>query len=321
MLLTRYTQEQPRRLLQVVSGIGGIGDQVARLTAIREALRLDTKLDLRYFVPDYMFELIFAATDLQEYLINDRLEVYDIAELAEWRNDSQPGVTFTKCHVTPGRLSLIDEALITICDTTDEINGEAVYKSYVSIKSGEYKLPVESPVVVVTGYTAKSREWPVSEVNNYIGWLKSQGHPIVLLGAATLAAKSAEGVNAEGCIDLRDKTSLLEAHAIMSQAAAVVGVDNGLTHLAGTIVAEFKPALITGYTTIDPQYRRTPTARWDIRAQHEVVPPSKLDCRFCQSKFNNLFEHDFRECLYGDYQCTKSMTAWAFIEASMKAGL
>jgi ADP-heptose:LPS heptosyltransferase len=103
---------------------------------------------------------------------------------------------------------------------------------------------------------------------------------------------------------------LIEALAIINKASLLVGVDNGLMHLAAC--GENGTPIVGGYTTINPEYRDLPNLR------ESIEPDEELSCRFCQSKYNFAFLHDFRTCMYGDLKCVSQMTAGKFIKASAK---
>lgn len=318
LTLVRGVDKQPRRLLQVVNNNGGLGDCLARMVSIREVLRLDPNTDIRLFTFDFMLPLINDMPELREYLKNGRLWTCDVKEIAQWLNKEQPGVSFTERSHTPSRLSLVDDGLLTLADTATLINGKPVNKDYCYIETKKSDTPESfndaAPhklVAVTTGFTAAVRQWPVNEVNNYLSWLKSAGFIPVLLGSsdAKYVDISLPEVDATGCLDYRNKTTLTQAAAMLARCRLVVGVDNGLLHLAASVGTE----IVAGFTTIHPQYR--PLAN----TVEEIVPYKTLDCRFCQSKYNFAFEHDFRVCMYGDRECTKHMAASRFIEASARA--
>lgn len=317
MLLTRDSG-RPRRLLQVVSDAGGAGDQLARLAALRECLRLEPLLDVRWFVKPYMHPLMEACVDLHPYIKTGRLVVISDEEISSQVNRTQPGVQFSKRHTTPGRMGLVEEALLLLADSLTTINGEHVDTSYVVINStSNFKIDVPY-VVVCPNYTTRNRSWKPSEISIYLKWLHDRGYVPVLLGSTkeTYTQIQSQPLDTTYAMDYRDMTTLLDAHALLKNARAVVGVDNGLMHLAACNAQP--PQLITGFTTILPELRDCST--WE-REQVVVTPDLSLDCAFCQSRFNFDFEHDFRECMYGDYKCVEQMTADKFIVASLEVGL
>lgn len=325
LTLVRGVDEQPRRLLQVVSQSGGLGDQLARMVAVRETLRLDDSTYIRLFISGYMLPLLKHTLDFTVFIEQGRLELYDVNELPQHLNKEQPGIIMGERSFSPSRLSLVDDGLLTLADSVSEINGKPVFKGYIGIDSSDYEWKDASDalwrwdlassnnrtVVVTTGFTSATRSWPTAEIDKYTAWLKEQGIIPVFLGASKNAHvdTSLPEVNTEDCVDLRDQTTLLEALYVINRSELLVGVDNGLMHLSACSDS-FAVPIIGGYTTIDPTYRQLHNL---VAA---IVPDEQLGCRFCQSKYNFAFEHDFRVCMYGDIACRTHMTAEKFIEAS-----
>lgn len=103
-----------------------------------------------------------------------------------------------------------------------------------------------------------------------------------------------------GGINLIDKTTLLQAAHIMSKAKVVVGIDNGLLHLA----AMTSVPIVFGFTIASPEHR-TPRRKKGITS---IVHPDveKLPCTFCQSRMW-FITHDFKKCIYKDNECTKEL--------------
>ncbi len=100
----------------------------------------------------------------------------------------------------------------------------------------------------------------------------------------------------------------------MSKAKAVVGVDNGLLHVAGCTGV----AIVGGFTTVRPEIRmpiRHNILGWNY---HAVIPDKSLDCSFCQQDTNFLYGHDYRKCWYKEKKerteilCIKQLTADKF---------
>lgn len=324
LTLVRGVDEQPRRLLQVVSQSGGLGDQLARMVAVRESLRLDDSVDIRLFISAYMLPLLNASPDLAPFIENGRLLLFDVSDLPQNLNKLQPGIIMGERSFSPSRLSLVDDGLLTLADSITDINGKKINKDYIEISPPKIDWKTASDefcrfeaassgnkiAIVTTGFTSATRSWPTTEIDKYTTWLKENDVVPVFLGASknTHVDTSLPEINTDGCIDLREKTTLLEALYVMNYSNIIVGVDNGLMHLAACLA--FLPPIVGGYTTIDPKYRQLGVL------VATVEPDESLDCRFCQSKYNFAFEHDFRVCMYGDIACRTHMTAEKFIEAS-----
>jgi ADP-heptose:LPS heptosyltransferase len=113
-----------------------------------------------------------------------------------------------------------------------------------------------------------------------------------------------------GVMDLTNQTSLLEAGGLLAKAHLVLGVDNGLLHLA----ACSDVPILAGFTTVEP-WLRTPVRQGvDAKDYWTLEPPEELDCRFCQSSWNFMGDWRFTKCFYGDLACVKSLSAERWIE-------
>lgn len=180
----------------------------------------------------------------------------------------------------------------------------------------KFALP-EKYVVLTTGYTSEVREMLPSIANEIIAYCKSKNCPVVALGSTN--AKSGVGANIKGVfkeeinftdiINLVDKTTTLEAGKIIAGSRAIVGLDNGLIHLAGTTDVP----IIAGYTTVDPKHRlpiRNNTLGWNC---YTVLPDESLGCRGCQSNFIHVYDHNFKTCYYGDKLCVSQVTSNKYI--------
>jgi ADP-heptose:LPS heptosyltransferase len=118
------------------------------------------------------------------------------------------------------------------------------------------------------------------------------------------------------CIDLRDKTSLLELRDWLGHANAVIGMDGGTLHLAGTT----NVPIVYACTHIDPLDRpivRYGERNWNVRH----IAPRELECSGCQSHWTLMFKMDFRYCAYKDYKCTYQLHPDDFINALRELGL
>lgn len=85
---------------------------------------------------------------------------------------------------------------------------------------------------------------------------------------------------------------------LLGHAEAVVGVDGGTLHLAGTTDTN----IIYAMGTTHPKHRyiaRNGNPHHKIR----YVVPRDLECIGCQSNILLQFHHDFRNCIYKDDEC------------------
>lgn len=112
------------------------------------------------------------------------------------------------------------------------------------------------------------------------------------------------------CVDLRDKTNLLELRSLCGHARAVLGIDGGTLHLAGTT----EVPIVYGCTRVAPRHRgivRHGEQNWNLIH----VTPRDLACSGCQSNWTLMFGFDFSKCGYNDFACTKQLDGRDFLEA------
>lgn len=194
-------------------------------------------------------------------------------------------------------------------NTLPEIKGDEVDIS-------GFALP-EKYVVLTPNATVEVRKLNSAAINEVVMWLKWQNITPVFLGLSDMAkdhkSSAHPDLKLDGVLDLRDKTSLRESACIMARAKAVVGLDNGLLHLA---CCSSVP-VVFAFTTINPELRVPPRKKG---AETIVIaPPASLPCRFCNSEIRYVIGHDFKTCLYGsDIKCVTSISGKALIEGLRK---
>jgi len=172
-------------------------------------------------------------------------------------------------------------------------------------------------VLIVVTYRDEVRKIPFDAVDGIAKWVKSKGLIPVYIGKVDtsdmwkdspflLAFESLpEGVN------LLNKTTILEMASIMAKSRAVVGMDSGPIHVAGTTDVP----IVCGFTNVAPEHRIP------IREKGVFIPvvPDE-ECRHCQSRWC-LNYHDFGYCYFKHANCVKQMTAEKFIKALTDLGL
>ena len=197
-------------------------------------------------------------------------------------------------------------------------NVEDKYKNYIKldpIDVSHFNLP-EKYVVVTTAYTSKTRMWNKKSIDETCDYIISKGYTPVYLGKSFTLAHDDKGIigNMEADyskgISLLDQTSLFEAHGIIANAKAVVGLDNGLLHLA----CMSDVPVVYGFTSVLPEHRlpyRHNTKGW----QCYPVEVKELRCYGCQSNMNFADpKFSFVNCFYDDYQCIDMLTSDRFIK-------
>ncbi len=306
--------------LHILFKKGGLGDTIARLPAVKYILEEYKHVTLiRLFVQDY-------AVELATHLLNDsRCVVYgykDMPGILEKYPDT-PGMSTDSEHHTTLRTHLTDHAFHTLVDTTVS----DYHKSYLKLRLDEIDacVPIDliqsKYVVITTGFTAPVREFLPGYINDIARWIKEQGRELVFLGkkenefweGRQPASKTSfrDEVDFTLGYDFRDKTNLLQAGLIMANADAVVGLDNGLIHLA----ACSDVPIVAGYTTVMPEHRlpyRNGELGYGVKAV--VLKQSELGCNHCQSQANFVYNRDFRRCIYGDYECLIKLDSSRYIE-------
>lgn len=293
---------------------GGLGDQVCRLPAVKFLLDTAKNLEqIQLFVPDYFVD--FARELLNEYPTK---RVLVLPESFLIHADKKiPCLITNEDYHSSMKTHLVDYTFRVLAD----MDVENEHKNYLQLRLPAkerilHTLPPEY-VVISTGFTAPVRCWLPESVNKVVDWIKEQGLRVVFLGKKNvddkLKGSFLEQVNYQKGIDLTDKTTLVEACHIMGYAKAVVGLDNGLLHVAGCT----KVPIVAGYSSVAPQFRlpyRNGVLGWNC---YTVEPDEH--CRYCQSSCLLNGEQDFRLCFYKDYHCIKSLSAPLWIEQLKKA--
>jgi len=296
---------------------GALGDSLSAAPALKyaieniftngkyEVMLHDYLRPLFPFIPEENVIYFGKGKDLSEPHIV--VHYYDVI-------DSPTGPT---ANLNPLRMSLTDYSSIKLLGLLLKDEDKNYPKLPLdNIDISKFELP-ENYACILTTALHKNRSLPRTDVYRIANYLLKKGITPVFMGKATriidtFGSTPRYGVSPpakEGMIDLVDKTSLMEAAKVMSNAICVVGADTGLIHLAATTDVP----IICGYTTVAPDLRmpyRHNQLGWGLTP---ITPPEK-DCRYCSSDF--FLNHvNFNECLQKDYQCIDSLSGEAFIEA------
>lgn len=289
-----------------------MGDHVGgSLIAIDYLMKNFPWMNLLIWTPEFLVELA-------KNLLRGKGCVRSFAQMEE-KYDRERTTLSTQWNgrISPMKIHIADYALLTLCDSirpTHEKNSLKIDDARVEL--GLFNLP-RNFVVLVVGFTAPVREFPVASVNAVIEYVLSKGCTPVFLGQKrtesgvkfVIKSHVNPGIAYEKGLDLIDKTTLIEAACIIKRAKALVGVDCGLMHVAGLT----DTPIVGGYTTVRPEYRmpiRHDELGWGV---YSVVPKKSLHCAFCQSDTNFLYGQDYRYCHYKDYACVSDMSGEAFI--------
>ena len=176
------------------------------------------------------------------------------------------------------------------------------YDNYPEIDLSDDGLPKElktlSYAVIAPGAVRKTGTVPGRFWNPIIKFLNSNGVTPVILGKSSMTngyhAKLPEGIEADSTINLWDQTPMaLDAARIIQYAKVVIGLDNGLLHLAGCT----KAPIVFGHNVANIKLRRP------IRKVGKIVdvfiPREELGCTFCLTDIKCHYMWEFNNnCLY-----------------------
>lgn len=291
---------------------GGLGDLIAALVAVDYVHNTYKHVKLHVWVPDYALSLVSMALP--------KVKVNNFTTAKRKYDASKPTInTRWNGRSSPMKRHLVDYAFEVLCDEAPTIDKKNYLRIDTSkVKVTHFDLP-EKYVVMTTGFTAPNREFLSQYINEVVAYIKSKGYYVVFLGKTQTATGTKHMIKGnfsdeiqynEG-LNLIDKTSLLEAMKICGDAKAVVGLDNGLLHIAGCTDV----AIVGGFTNCDPKTRmpfRNNELGWNF---YPVVPPPlKKSCNFCQTRLNFVYGHDFKECYYKNMNCLESLEPKLYIE-------
>lgn len=274
----------------IVMNGGGLGDCIGAVPAFKHIIDFHPEVSPRFLVPDFFKDLLMRSIGKVD---KNRVRVFSFSE-AHRINKNHPSRVFQSsqhtnlsCHVTDHAFNLF------LNKGVDDWCKDYVPVDVSDVDVAKFNLP-DKYIVLTVMFTSPVREWLPKHINKVIAHFKKLNLPVVVLGkketpnGANFAIKGVvrEEINFADTLNLIDQTSLLEATKIMYGSTMVVGLDNGLLHLAAT-----HPTLpiVGGFTTLKPEHRMPYRngGRLGYR-YYPVVPPATLQCRGCQS--NMVFE-------------------------------
>ena len=176
----------------------------------------------------------------------------------------------------------------------------------------KFGIDFNKAVIIVSSYRDLTRMWKSDYILEVASWLRLMDKTPVFIGKTDMnmdthliPKTSLPNDVSEYGVDLRNKTSILELASIMAESLAVIGLDSGPIHLAGTTSVP----IICGYTSVDPIYR-TP-----IRLKGITIPiAANIPCNHCESNWAGNF-WNYEECFLSSNECCEHMTADKFINA------
>lgn len=306
-------------VMNCVFNDGGIGDNICRLSAIKYLNTFHPNLYIKLYVPDYFLEFT------KHFFNNkDNLVITPFSQKFRYNNSLAAIKTSNDQH-TSMSTHLIDHAFNIIVDKQVDIE----HKNYLQldldkINIDKFKLP-ERYVIITTGFTAEVREMIPESINGVAQYVISKGYTPVFLGSKKafngnkghdIVGNFKSSIDYNVGLDLRDSTTLLQAGKIIAGAKVIVGLDNGLLHLA----ACSQIPIVMGMTSVLYKHRapiRNNEYGWNC---YPVVPDSSVKCYGCQSNWAYMYKLDFRNCYYKEQkldteiQCIKNLTSDKYIK-------
>jgi ADP-heptose:LPS heptosyltransferase len=288
----------------LVFNAGGIGDYIHWVPAVRWAIEQNPQINGYVLTPPYFAELA------RHWIRDPRFTIHEYTENEVTANkyvkktvaiipDGRQYHNACGYHLTDVGFAYFNQGALDVPDSArvlPVIRGDEVSVAH-------FGLPEDYAVITVMA-TAENRRLPADSVNRLVAEVQERGLIPVFLGKSNLAegysALPSDGIFTEGVIDLRNKTTLLEAACIMARSRFTLGLDNGLLHLASCS----KTPVVFLFTNIDPRLRVPRRQPGSVTVT--VTPPESLTCRFCGTRMRYLPGHSFDTCLYKTNDCTKS---------------
>lgn len=294
---------------------GGLGDLIARLPPLKFIYDNHPHVKVYAWVPDFFYD--YAKSCLKG--TEDRILIGKWSEGHKGFKGGYHTVSFRNTPYNNLAQHMTEHSFHLITNTVpDDPNYYNYLKPDLSKTDvSEFNLP-EKYVVITTGYTVPVREFLPEHANKIVQYVVSKGYTPVFLGKENIATgldhtikgSFSQAVDYTCGINLINKTNLFQATLICQNAKVVVGLDNGILHIAGCTDVP----IVGGFTTVNPNHRmpyRQGTMGYDY---YPVVPPESLKCRFCQSNWTFSFQADFTNCHYDTLDCVKGLDADLYIK-------
>jgi ADP-heptose:LPS heptosyltransferase len=307
---------------------GALGDIITSLPALITGRAEHPGLTFRVWAPSW-----------QEHLIRHLLAPYGTFEVLHFekfpmkqaeREQLNMGMvalnqvaynTFTR-----NRTHMVTYAFNCLLDSQPESLAEMNYPTAAPLGPRTIE---QKYVVFPVGATSANKLFRASVMSPIIRWVRERGYLPVVVGTKTSHTKAeargkltpivmideADRIPMELCLDMREKTTLLELRDLCGHAAAVCGVDGGTIHVAGTTDTN----VLYGLTTTLPKHRFV-VRNGDMNHKIRYVGPRDLSCSGCQSNWRGS-RQDFRFCAYGDSLCTERLHPDDFIAGLEELGL
>lgn len=309
-----YRRNQEQVTFNILFDQGGLGDVIAWLPPLKFIYDKHPHVILNVWIPDFFMQ--YAQSCLKG--TEGRIRLFKWSEKDKYQL-GHPTRSFAHNIYTNLGAHMTEHAFQILVNTQPD---DPNYYNYLKpdlkhTKIDHFNLP-KCYVVVTTGYTSDTRVFLPQYINQITTYLNQRGYTPVFLGKTNIQTGAKYVIKGEfsteidysAGINLIDKTNLFEATKVLQNSTAVIGLDNGILHLAGCLDVP----IVGGFTTVKPEHRMP--YRNGILGQnyYPVVPPENLKCRFCQSNWQFTINHQFTSCFYDDLKCVQDLKAELYIE-------
>lgn len=310
-----------------------LGDMITSLPAIVWARKFyGADMNMRVWVPPWQMDLVaHLLKPYGEFEVADfmTLPLKHIDRVVQFEGQPFSYNAAVLDQHTRCRVHMVDYAFNYLLNSRPETMDDRSYPT--AARLGDRKI-FESYVVFPVGATSDNKLFKASVMQPIMEWCLSHGYRPVVVGTKTSHTHTqVDGVLApvviraetdvlspdvfKRVLDLRETTTLLQLRDILGHASAVVGVDGGTLHLAGTTDV---PIIFASGTTL-PKHRYIPrhgSHTFKIR----YVGPRDLECYGCQSNWPMTTLY-FTKCVYGDNACMDKLHPEDFINGLRELGL
>lgn len=288
---------------------GGMGDFVNYSAATKWIAEHVPWVKGRLFAPRYLVPLMkIIHADFPDFQIFPSEEF--VHHMEEQTSMVGPGIIREGVNITPQLLNCLgshhfDVGFAYYISTTPPPEGAVLpILDFPKESLIEPVRALDRYVVIPVGATAKARTTSGKHLNPLIDHAIGLGLTPVFLGKTDLLCDGkasttfANDIHYHKGMDLRDKTTVVEAACIMQHAVATMALDCGLLHLAALMKDS---NIVFGYNITTIQHREP--RRKHGKTINLTITEKDLICIGCQSKMKIVPVHRFDNCLYGDAKC------------------
>lgn len=280
---------------------GGLGDYICQMPVFEFLAEQHIHIHGRIFC-NAPFDAVanHIMKKYEHWTVHQTKEAQKIMKQGEMMFDPS---TYRK-YVSACGSHLMDAGFMYYANQQRAVDGYSRMPNMTGLKH-PYDLP-EKYIVLTPGATAKARTMPAKAFNELVNFVIEIGMTPVFLGKKDFAhngpnsdyfARIDPEYDFSKGVDLTEKTSLLEAVAIIEKSQCVVGLDNGLLHFAGCT----ETPIVFGHTVASVDHRKI--RRPKGQTINIALEKKSLPCIGCQSNMRFVIGHSFKYCIYDDYKC------------------